>query len=100
MILRELHYPAIEKKSYFSYTEAVAPKQKPKPAILAKGTRGACFYTQRNTNLTIQAACTSHKCFFFFLTEQEGTARNASLVKERVKIVPMKKGNLLLFYVT
>lgn len=36
----------------------------------------------------------------FFLTEQQGTARNASLVKERVKIVPMKKGNLLLFYVT
>lgn len=44
---------------YFSYTEAVAPKEKPKPAILAKGACGAYFYAQRNTNLTIQAACKS-----------------------------------------
>lgn len=49
------------KKMYFSYTEAVAPKEKPKPAILAKGTCGAYFDAQRNTNLTIQAACKSHK---------------------------------------
>lgn len=30
-----------------------------------------------------------HSIFKFLLTEQEGTPRNASLVKERVKIVPI-----------
>lgn len=33
----------------------------------------------------------------FLLAEQEGPARNATLVKERVKLVPMKKGKVLVF---
>lgn len=48
-------------------------------------------------------------CVFYFqvyvysmskclLTEQEGTPRNASLVKERVKLVPMKKGKVSSVY--
>lgn len=33
----------------------------------------------------------------FLLTVREAASRNVSLVKEKVKIVPMKKGNFLLF---
>lgn len=58
------------------------------------------FWCTKKHQLNYTGCMQISQIVVFFLTEQQGTARNASLVKERVKIVPMKKGNLLLFYVT
>lgn len=80
---------------YLQFTEAAVPKKKAKPVILEKGKTGTCFTVHNISNYVFSS--NYNTCILFLLIEQEVTPRNVSLAKGRVKIVPMKKGNLLLF---